>query len=572
MSYYLKVIRDHPIGFWKLDESSGSTAFDSSGCANNGTYFGGLDSSILPLVPGGVSGNLINNSKYITLPTTKDYYASTASGGLGDSDTSDNDFTIEVWIYQNINTSSRTVLFADESAGIGLFYENGNVIFKVQSHEIFYTLSKTTKTIYIAGVYAINSIKLFVDGIEVASKAISSFKFTNSALSLSIGPTENSSDSFLVDSPAVYRYSLSNNKIKDHYLSGVISLSPYQIVNAKQGYFFPTHEEDLHKVFTYEFTSDKLKSFVDEDLFYNPILGYLSFNTTETSIEKESFFYDILNVPTSLGIISSKIEWLGDKGITVFVSQDGTNYQECTNGQLLPFYTKSNTISDTPLYIKVRMYSSDASKYLPRFFKFKIKFYANKDLCAQNYGYKISSEYDYSISSFNLPPLLRYKNDGIITVPNHGFKINAENIRTMEFFFRPSDLTATTILNSTGLSLSWNASGSISKTGISDFYVNGVSRTSASSIGSVFAPGMLYLVTVVSSLPISGDIDFNLSGPSNLYNNIALYELNFSESDIVENYNSYISRPPLSSSISSLQVTDDGAEYFDDEYIVIRSV
>ena len=40
MSYYLSVIKDHPSGFWKLDESSGFTAYDSSGCGNNGTYLG----------------------------------------------------------------------------------------------------------------------------------------------------------------------------------------------------------------------------------------------------------------------------------------------------------------------------------------------------------------------------------------------------------------------------------------------------------------------------------------------------------------------------------------------------
>jgi len=572
MSYHLKVIRDYPIGFWKLDESSGSIAFDNSGCANNGTYYGGLDSSILPLIPGGAAGNLINNSKYISLPTTKDYYASTASGGLGDIDTSDNDFTIEVWIHQNITTSDRTVLFADESAGIGLFYENGNVIFKIQSHEATYTISNSKKVMHLVGVYAINSIKLFIDGAEVASKSISGFKFDNSSLSLYLGPTESANDYFIVDAPAVYRYALTSNKIYDHYLSGIISVSPFQIVDSKGGYLFPTNEEDMPKVFTYEFTPDKMKSFVEEDLFYDPSFGFLSFYLSEASESKEVFLYDILNVPPSLGIISSKIEWLADKGITVFVSQDGENYEECSNGSFMPFYNKGTTVSEGLLYIKIRIYSSDASKYLPRFSKFKIKFYSSKDVYAQNYGYKIESDYDYSVSSFNLPPLLRFKNDGIVTIPNNGFKINASNIRTIEFFFRPSALTATTLVNSSGLNLSWNGSGAISKTGISQFYVNGVSKTSTSSIGSVFASDMLYLVTIVTDSSINGDINFNLAGPSNSYNNIALYESIFSEADIVDNYNSYISRPALSSSLSSLEVTDSGAEYYDDEYIVIRSV
>jgi hypothetical protein len=577
MSYRLKVIKDFPIGFWNLDESSGTTAFDASGCANNGTYYGGLDSSILPIVPGGLSGNLINNLKYISLPTSKDYYAATASGGLGDSDTSDNDFTLEVWFYPNITTTSRTTIFADDSSEIGLYYQAGNVIFDVQGNEVFYTLSNTQKAIHLVGVYAVNAIRLFVDGVEVASLGLNSFKFTNSSLSLSVGPTESSADSFIVDAPAVYRYALPGSKINSHYVDGVVIVNPFQVSNSKGGYFFPTNEENILKDFTYEILPEKMQSFIDEDIYYDSSGGYISFFKTETAVAKESIFYDTINVPSNLDIISSKIEWAADKNIAVQVSNDGISYEDCVNGSYIPFYNKSVTVSPGPLYIKITMSTPDASKYLPRFSKFKIKFYSNKDLYAQNYGYKISSDQEYSVSSFNYPPLLRYTHDGITTTNSNGFKITASNARTIEFFFRPSAISATTLINATGLNLSWNASGSISKAGISDFYVNGVSKTSASSISSVFAPGMLYIVTIVASTDISGDIKFNYSspgsgGPSNMYNNISIYRNAFLQADVVENFNSYISRPAISVVSSDVGVTDSGSEYYDDEYIVIRSV
>lgn len=572
MSYHLKVIKDNPIGFWKLDESSGSIAFDNSGCSNNGTYYGGLDSSILPLIPGGASGNLINNTKYITLPTTKDYYASTASGGVADADTSDNDFTMEVWVHQNIQTSNRTVIFADDASGIGLFYEAGNVIFKIQDNEIFYTLNNTSKAFFLAGSYSVGSMRLYVDGYEVSSKNLSNFKFTNSSLSLSIGPTESASDYFIVDAPAVYRYALSQNKINDHYINGIVVVNPYQVVNSKGGYFFPTNEENLIKTFTYELLSTKMQAIVDENTYYDSNYNYISFYKSETSVAKESFFYDVVDVPSELGIISSKIEWAGDNGIEVFVSEDGISYQSCTNGSFIDFYNKSVTVNAGPLYIKIRMYSSDTSKYLPKLSKLKIKFYSDKDLYAKNYGYKITSDNDYSISSFNYPPLMRFKNDGVVVPANGSFKISADNIRTIEFFFTPTATTATTLISAPGLTLSWNASGTISKTGIDEFYVNGVSKTSTSSVSSVFAPGMLYLVTVVSALPMSGDIIFNLSGPSNSYNNIALYNSNLSISEIIDNFNFYISRPSVSHMAGTMGLTDSGSEYYDDEYIVIRSV
>lgn len=577
MSYHLKVIKDFPIGFWKLEESSGTTAFDSSGCANNGTYYGGLDIGILPIVPGGLSGNLINNTKYISLPTTKDYYASTASGGLGDSDTSDNDFSIEVWIWHNISTTNRTIIFADDTSDIGIYYENGNVVFKLQDNEIFYTILNTNKALHLVAVYSVTSMRLFVDGIEVASKVLSSFKFNNSALSLSLGPTASSSDYFIVDAPAVYRYSLSPQKIYNHYLNGIVTVNPAQIVNYDDGYFFPTNEENIKKEFIYEFTVEKMKGFVDEDTYYNSNEGYISFYKTESSLEKESIFYDIVNIPSGIDISSSKIEWLSDKGISVQISEDGINYQSCTNGSFIPFYNKSVTINPGPLYIKITMYTSDASKYLPRFSKFKIKFYSNKDQYSSNYGYKISSDQEYSIASFNYPYLIRYKNDGISTTAGNGFKINSSNIRTIEFFFRPSALTQTTLVSAPGLSLSWNASGTISSTGIDEFYVNGVSKGGQSSVSSVFAPEMLYIVTIVSSLDVTGDIKFNYSspgsgGPSNSYNNISLYNYPFDQAKIIEHFNSYISLPGISVPSSDITLSDEGSSYYDDEYIVIRSI
>jgi hypothetical protein len=95
MSYQLKVIKDYPIGFWPLDESSGSIAADSSGCGNNGTYVGSPSANMLPLVSGGGTGTKITNTAYITLPVTKDYYGTTVSSSFATEDTSDNDFTIE---------------------------------------------------------------------------------------------------------------------------------------------------------------------------------------------------------------------------------------------------------------------------------------------------------------------------------------------------------------------------------------------------------------------------------------------------------------------------------------------
>ena len=64
MSYSLKIIKDAPVAFYTLDETSGTTAADISGCGNNGTYSGGITTGLLPLIPGGSIGSLITNTKY----------------------------------------------------------------------------------------------------------------------------------------------------------------------------------------------------------------------------------------------------------------------------------------------------------------------------------------------------------------------------------------------------------------------------------------------------------------------------------------------------------------------------
>lgn len=44
------VLADGPIAFWKLDETSGTTAADSSGNARDGTYTGGFDLGVAPTI------------------------------------------------------------------------------------------------------------------------------------------------------------------------------------------------------------------------------------------------------------------------------------------------------------------------------------------------------------------------------------------------------------------------------------------------------------------------------------------------------------------------------------------
>lgn len=581
MSYQLKVIKDYPIAFWQLDEASGTVAYDSSGCGNNGTYSGGLQSGILPIVSGGVSGNLINSTKYITLPVTKDYYGQTAIGGFGTTETSDNDFTIELWVAQSITTTDRTTLFADDTAGVGLYYEAGALIFKLNSEELYYFLNQNNKAMYIAATYSDTAISLYVDGKVVATQALNNFKFTNSDLTLKIGPTENSSDSFLVDAPAIYRYSMPPVKIRQHFAYGANAVLPLQFVSVDGGKLFSMNEERMNILFSYTFRPEDYKRFTTDDAYYNEKGGFMTFYKTETALEKTLVINDVINIPTELDIASSKIEWKSDKNIIVEVSPDGETYTECENGSWIPGYSKEETIVAGTLYFRITMTTSDASKYLPKLSQFKVKLFGNRDLYADNGGIKIISDDEYSLGTFNYPILLRHKTAGLKTSGTSGFRIPVtEAVRAVEMFFTPSSLGSTTLINvaSTGdyaaANYSWSG-GTVSKTNIDKIYINGVDKTSNTTVSSLLSLDNLTHIVIVFTNPVSGEIKFNYnsgSGPANNYNNIALYGTQLTQAQVLDHYNSYIGRPSVSIEDSSLTLTESSVTYYNNDWQLVQGI
>jgi len=213
MSYYLSVIKDSPIGMWRLDESSGLTAYDASGCDNNGSYIGSIVKSGMPIVSGGEHSNRIDSFNYIQFPISKDFSGTIGNGGFATADTYDNDFTIEVWIHPK-NLTHLTPILAD-SNGIGLYWDNGNAVFKLENERIDYSVPNPDRVIHIVGIYSVSSMSLYVDGILVASKPVS-ISFSNSSVTFVSGPASND-EYFLIDCPAIYRYAISQNSIISHY-------------------------------------------------------------------------------------------------------------------------------------------------------------------------------------------------------------------------------------------------------------------------------------------------------------------------------------------------------------------
>ena len=585
MSYQLKVIKDHPIGFWLLDESSGTTALDSSGCGNNGVYTGSPLSNILPLISGGVSGTKITNTSSITLPITKNYYGASTTAGMGTKYSSDNDFTIECWVYPSIASSTATPIMADSSNNIGLYWEKSDIVFKVSATELIrYPVTYSKRALHLVAIYSVSSIYLYVDGRLAASKSLTNdFKFTNTTLSLAVGPTTASGDSFIVDAPAIYRYSLPSASIQRHFADGNYSAPAIQVIGPDEGILFSCTDASIRTQFQYSYPVDKEWSdFLDANTYYNESAGYISFNKTDSATAKTFILQDYFLIPSQIPYVTSKVEWRNDLGIAVESSVDGTNWQNCSNGQPLPQYTKDSFSTTGIIHIKITMTTTDASKFLPRLAYFAVSFYTNKDVYADNYGDKITSSTEYYLGSLNYPLLSRHYDNGIRTKAGAGFNLTTgSSVKSLEMFFTPSDLTANTLLDvaSTGSytasKYSWTSGGTITKTNILKIYVNGIDRTSQTNISNVFSENELHHVVLVLTQPCSGVLKFNYSGsggPTCLYNNIAIYSKELTSTIVSKHYDLYVGRSSVSVIDPSIVLTEKGIESYNNDWIVLQSI
>ena len=584
MSYQLKVIRDYPIGFWPLDESSGSTAADISGCGNNGTYVGSPASNMLSIIPGGQSGTKITNTAYATFPITKDFYGANVGAGFGTKYTSDNDFTIEVWFSQNITTTSETPLLADTTNNIGLYWHNGDVVFKVSENEsVRYCVPYSKKSMHLTGIYSVNGITLYLDSVPVVSKELINFKFTNTTLTLQAGPTLNSSDSFIVDAPAVYRYSLSQTSIRRHYIDGNVTVSPIHVVYPDNGILFSGTDANIRASFDYSYPVNRpWTDFVDSNTYYDINKKHITFYQTDTIQSKSFVINDFFLVPSQIGLVTSKIEWRNDIGISVESSVDGITYTACANGQPLPQYNLDSFDTSGKVYIRITMSTTDASKFLPQLSFFCITFYSDRTIFADNYGDKITSTDDYYLGSLNYPILSRNYMNGIRCKVDGGFVLNTKMpVSTLEFFYTPNSYSDSGLVSSTSTNgytasnISWRNSGLISKTNIAKIYVNNVDKTSVTNVSDLFVLDQPHHVVIEYASPISEDITFNSSlygGTQGLYKNIAIYEKAFTAGDVETHFELYTGKPVESITEPAITLTELEPVYYNNDWIVIQSV
>lgn len=592
MSYKNVILSDYPIAYHPLDDfSSGSSALDYSGCENDGSYTGIFIENHLPIVIGNSASAKITNTTYIEYSVTNDYTATTTTSQFGTLTSSDNDFTLEAWIYPKFTTTNETVILADTTEDVGLFYDKGNITFKINAESLSYTLSNLDKVHYIVATYSPTLMCIYVDGEIVSTKSLSGFTFTNTTLSLASGPTLNAGDYFLINSVGIYRYALSGSQIQNHYLQA-LGLSPIQIVDPDSGEIFDIYDDNISTQFIYSYPGNKSwEHFITDDLYYNDYEQSLSIKKSTGS--KTVVLTDYISLLYAAVLDSSKIEWDGTSGVTVEVSVDGSTYQECQSGQSIPQFKISSFDTNKQIYLKITLTTTDSSKYLPKISTLQIKFYNNQIAYASNSSSYISSlegvagvsVYDMTIGNNKYPILSRNARNGIRTITNSGFYLNTtSSVKTVEFFYTPYALTDSKLISTassgsySASSLSWVTAGTISKTNIQAIYINGINKSSETSVSNLFKVGQLHHVVIVFTSAVGQQLKFNnpASGAvAGLFQNIAIYTDAFTLTQASNHYDLY--RYGSISTITdqgspSITVTENSVNYYDNDWIVVQNV
>ena len=482
----------------------------------------------MPLISGGIRGTQV-------LPYTAIHYI---SKGIANEHNSDDSFTIEAWCVLPPTESDITIV-ADTSINAGIFYKNGNIVFKVGSSETQYTASNM-ESLYIVGIFQNASISLYINGSIVDTASVDEYRFSNSDIDFKTGPADGK---FVIDSVGFYSFNLSPNQIRQHYLEGIKEINSSQIVDADGGYMFSMNSSAIKPKFKFSYPSSKSWAEVSANgMSLSNDGSYLYLPETADSVSASYSFTDYFIVPDYLDISTSQIYWSNDvKGIKVEVKINGAAWAECKNGSPLPYYNKNdNQIADI-LNLRVTMSSDDTSKYQPILKTLDIFFYSSKNFYSDNSGYYVSSAFDYALPRSNGRILSYNKNNGLRMYNGHGFSLNnIPDVRSVEMIFTP-ELGENVLVSASSKIYEWSSSGAISKTAISSIYVNGINRTSATNVFDFMSVGLPHHVVITftsdaSNLKFNQNQTDSKSGVGSMYNNLAIYKEALTEAKIAQHY------------------------------------
>lgn len=218
--YASTVLADNPIAYWRLGETSGSTAFDQTSNNLDGTLLGGLTL--------GEPGLLIGDTDTSVSFSGSGGYVDVGSQPLLNQLT--NDFSIEAWVNFPSSLGGVGGNHIANTRGVGDGYKfnvlgNRQVVFTAFG-EADYIFSHTVlddEITHLAVVFdSLNDAHLYVNGYLSETIAGSTpVNPNNQTFNIGREPTAPANGVGQIDEVAIYDRPLTPNEIEEHYLVGI---------------------------------------------------------------------------------------------------------------------------------------------------------------------------------------------------------------------------------------------------------------------------------------------------------------------------------------------------------------
>jgi hypothetical protein len=215
--YKATVMADGPVGYWRLGETSGTTAVDSMG-TSNGLYFWGYNL--------GIADALVND--------TDPALGLFAGGGVAMPDAAPFRFTeafsVEAWIKPNNFVNLQWFLVKNLDYYLYINDVNGKVVFGFRKSDgVTYPYADTAAFTlnewqHVVGTYDGSKIIIYRNGVNVAQVAATG---TNSAVAgdVHLGQWNGGGGWYDggLDEVAIYPHALSAPKVLEHYRRGALT-------------------------------------------------------------------------------------------------------------------------------------------------------------------------------------------------------------------------------------------------------------------------------------------------------------------------------------------------------------
>jgi predicted alpha-1,6-mannanase (GH76 family) len=246
------VLADHPLGFWRLDETNGTVAHDYL-TGNNGAY--------TPKVLLGQAGyNLVDTHKSARFGSLAVTNSCVTNLNINFATTGNGTFSVEAWVNGGTQTTDAGIITKGYGSGgeqFNLDCGGGSHAFRFFVRDAGGGVHAATSSVvpnnqwhHLVGVCdGVNGqVKLFVDGTNVSSGIIATnIGILTSTLPLSIGSRQSGAATaydytFLgsMEEVAIYGYALSSNQVQIHYQTAtnrapVFASNPFTVASANAG-------------------------------------------------------------------------------------------------------------------------------------------------------------------------------------------------------------------------------------------------------------------------------------------------------------------------------------------------